>query len=189
MKNYFIIHGINRSGYEHWLPWLYSKLTMAGEKCTVPHFPLDGDYKQWKKVLEGYVDAGQIDADTIFVCHSIGAVFISRFIVEHKLRVSGIIAVAPFNCEGNGAEELKKLIVPFLTKARVMAKVKNYVKFYHCIYSDNDERIPYEESMNYAKAVGAKVHEIEGAGHFTSQDGYSEFPFLWELLDKINTIV
>ena len=189
MKNYFIIHGTNRSAYEHWLPWLYKKLTNADEVCTVPHFPFNGTYKEWKRVLEGYVNAGTIGADTIFICHSLGAVFVTRFIVEHKLKIAGIIAVSGFNCEGTGPDELKALNKSFLTKNRVLAKIKNYVKFYHCIFSDNDERVPYEDSLGFAQTVGAKVHEVEGAGHFTSSDGYSEFPFLWDLLDKINTIV
>ena len=51
MKNYFIIHGTKESPYGHWYPWMYLKLTNAGETCVVPHFPDEGNYKQWKKVV------------------------------------------------------------------------------------------------------------------------------------------
>jgi len=191
MKNYFIIHGTKESPYGHWYPWLFSKLKNADENCIVPHFPDEGNYKQWKKVLEGYVDAGLIGQDTIFICHSLGCVFVTRFIVEHKLRVSGIIAVSGFNADGIGenSDFINEINKSFLAKNRVLLKAKNYVKFYHCIYSDNDPHLPIEVLMDFAKKTDAKVHEIEGAGHLTSQDGYAEFPFLWELLDKINTIV
>ena len=43
--------------------------------------------------------------------------------------------------------------------------------------------------MHFAKIVNAKVHEIENSGHINSESGFNEFPFIWELLDKINTIV
>ena len=191
MKNYFIIHGTKESPYGHWYGWMYNKLKNAGENCIVPHFPDEGNYKQWKKVLEGYVDAGVINADTIFICHSVGCIFVTKFLVEHRLRVSGIVAVAGFNADGIGenSEFINEINKSFLAKSKVLQKVRSFVKFFHCIYSDNDPHLPIEVLMDFAKKTDAKVHEIEGAGHLTSADGYSEFPFLWELLDKINTIV
>ena len=190
MKNYFIIHGTKGSQYGNWIPWLYSKFRNAGERCLVPQFPAeDGmNYKKWKNILEGYLDAGEINEDTIFICHSLGCVFVTRFVVEHKLRIAGIIAVAGFNGDVI-PEEYVELNKSFLTRNRVIQKISKYVKFFHCIYSDNDPYVQIENLMNFAKLTSAKVHEIEGGGHLNGEAGYTEFPFLWDLLDKINTIV
>lgn len=189
-KNYFIIHGTRSSQYGNWFPWLYSKFFDAGESCFVPQFPTGEhqDYKEWKTVLEGYLNAGYIGPNTVFITHSLGSVFVTRFVVEHKINIAGIISVAGFNADGN-SDEINNLNKSFLTRERVLKKIANYVKFYHCIYSDNDPYVPLEVEMNFAKLVNAKVHEIEGAGHINAESGYTEFPFIWELIDKINTIV
>ena len=190
MKNYFIIHGTKSNQYGNWIPWLYNKFKNAGERCLAPQFPAEEGmtYKKWNKILEGYLNAGEINEDTIFVCHSLGCIFVSRFIVEHRLRVAGVVAVSGFN-EDVIPEEYVELNKTFLMRYRSLQKVTKFVKFFHCIYSDNDPYVQIENLMNFAKATNAKVHEIEGAGHLNSESGYSEFPFLWELLDKINTIV
>ena len=190
MKNYFIIHGTNSDQYNNWFPWLYKKLIDKGEECIVPQFPINEhqSYKTWKTILKGYYDSGIINEDTIFVCHGLGCVFITRFVVEMRIKISGIISVCGFNSEGLN-EEINNLNQSFLTKDKVLAKISNFVKFYHCIYSDNDEYLSIEDLMRFAKIVNAKVHEIENAGHLNSESGYNEFPFLWDLLDKINTIV
>lgn len=190
MKNYFIIHGAKGNQYANWFPWLYSKIENSGEKCFVPQFPTGGahEYKQWKTILKGYAEAGIINEDTIFIAHSIGCVFITRFIVEMRIKVSGVIAVSGFNSDCL-IEEYNDLNKNFLVRNKTLSKVGNYVKFYHCIYSDNDPKISMESLMDFAKCVNAKVHEIEGAGHLDSEAGYNEFPFIWDLIDKINTIV
>ena len=190
MKNYFIIHGTRSNQYGNWIPWLYEKLAKSGEKCLVPNFPADEgmNYRKWKKILEGYLAAGEINEDTIFICHSLGCVFVTRFVVEHRLRISGIVAVAGFN-DDVIPEEYVALNKSFLTKDKTIAKISNYVKFFHCIFSDNDPYVQYDNLLNFAKLANAKVHEIEGGGHLNGEAGYNEFPFLWELLDKINTIV
>ena len=190
MRTYFILHGTGGHQFENWFPWLWSKLESRGEKCFVPQFPAgEGqNYKQWKTILKGYYDAGLIDENTVFIGHSLGCVFATRFVVEMRIDVAGIVAVSGFNGNGN-VPEINALNESFLTTNRKLAKVSKFVKFFHCIYSDNDPYLPIELLEDFAKTVGAKVHQIEGAGHLNSSAGYNEFPFLLELLDKIDTIV
>ena len=61
MKNYFIMHGTGASPYSNWFGWLFNKLNKDNEKCIVPQFPINEDqnYKSWKKILQGYHDAGR----------------------------------------------------------------------------------------------------------------------------------
>lgn len=188
MKNYFIMHGTGANPYSNWFGWLFNKLKKDNEKCIVPQFPINEDqnYKSWKKILQGYHDAGLINEGTIFICHSLACVFVTRFIVEMRIKITGIISVGGFNCATeNSCIENNS----FLTKDKVIEKISNFVKFYHCIYSNNDPHFSLDNLGHFADVVNAKKHMVENAGHFDEVAGFKEFPYLWELLDKINTIV
>ena len=188
MKNYFIIHGADSNPYKDWFGWLFNKLDAEKEKCMVPQFPTgeEQNYKAWKKILQGYHDAGLINEGTIFICHSLACIFVTRFIVEMRIKITGIIAVSGFNSD---TTEPSKANESFLTKDKVIEKISAYVKFYHCVYSDNDNYVSLENMEHFANVVSAKKHVLENSGHLDGESGFKEFPYLWELLDKINTIV
>ena len=182
------MHGTGANPYSNWFGWLFNKLNKDNEKCIVPQFPINEDqnYKSWKKILQGYHDAGLINEGTIFICHSLACVFVTRFIVEMRIKITGIISVGGFNCATeNSCIENNS----FLTKDKVIEKISNFVKFYHCIYSNNDPHFSLDNLEHFADVVNAKKHMVENAGHFDEVAGFKEFPYLWELLDKINTIV
>lgn len=47
----------------------------------------------WKSIFMGYIDSGIINKNTIFICHSLGPLFVSRVLIEEKIRVKGMISV------------------------------------------------------------------------------------------------
>ena len=66
----------------------------------MPHFPIGvgkQNYENWSKLLKYYVDLGLITENTIIIGHSIAPVFISKFLIENKIKIKKLISVCGFN--------------------------------------------------------------------------------------------
>ena len=90
MENYFIIHGSFGTPYSNWIGWLFDFISSDGKEVYVPHFPIGvgkQNYENWSKLLKYYVDLGLITENTIIIGHSIAPVFISKFLIENKIKI------------------------------------------------------------------------------------------------------
>jgi len=187
MKNYVIIPGSSSTPYDNWYQGVKTELENKGFNVCVPYLP-QGDfqnYKNWAKIVMAYVRAGVINKNTTIIAHDVSCVFITRFLVETKTQVAGIIAVSPFNTMlGMEEDELNKT---FITKNDKLKKIERFVKFYHAFNSDNDPVVTNDVFNKFCELTNAKPHEVAGAGHFTT--GLKTFKDLLELIDNINKIV
>ena len=193
--NYIIIHGTFGHPGENWFPWLaeqISKLDRSGntqkEDILIPHFPSSScsDYDSWKSILMGYIDSGIINKNTIFICHSLGPLFVSRVLIEEKIRVKGMISVeaAANHIMGNPSfDNINKTF--FVPSWEYLNRVKKYLDFNYCFYTDNDPHIPYNILREYVEHAATKTFFIPNAGHFNTASGYSTFPQLLELIKSI----
>ena len=68
MKNYFIIHG-----------------------------SFGRPFGNWSKLSKYYLDLGLINENTTIIGHSIAPIFVSKFLVENKVKVKKLIFVCGFN--------------------------------------------------------------------------------------------
>ena len=110
MYNYFIIHGTNGSAKGNWFPWLKAELEKQNKKCIVPQFPVGDEqsYDSWKELLDKYLEKGEINEHTIFIAHSIAPIFVIKYILEKKIKVSGIVSACGFNKYTGPYEEYNK---------------------------------------------------------------------------------
>ena len=193
--NYIIVHGTFGHPGENWFPWLAEelcKLDLSGrtqkEDILIPHFPSSdcSDYESWKSILMGYIDSGIINKNTIFVCHSLGPLFVSKVLIEEQVKVKGIISVeaAANHLMGNPAFD-KINSTFFVPSWEYLENVKKYIDFNYCFYTDNDPHIPYNILLTYVKHAATKSFFIPNAGHFNSMSGYTKFPQLLELIRDI----
>ena len=100
MENYFIIHGSFSSPYSNWIGWLHDFIEDDGKQVYVPDFPIGvgyQNYENWSKLLKYYLNLGLINENTTIIGHSIAPVFISKFLVENKVKVKKLIFVCGFN--------------------------------------------------------------------------------------------
>ena len=91
MENYFIIHGSFGSPFGNWFSWLQDFIATDGKQVYVPDFPIGvgyQNYENWSKLLKYYLDLGLINENTTIIGHSIAPIFISKFLVENKLKVT-----------------------------------------------------------------------------------------------------
>lgn len=140
----------------------------------------------WKSILMGYIDSGIINKNTIFICHSLGPLFVSRILIEEKIRVKGMISVeaAANHIMGNPSfDNINKTF--FVPSWEYLDKVKKYLDFNYCFYTDNDPHIPYNILKEYVEHAATKTFFIPNAGHFNTASGYSSFPQLLELIKSI----
>ena len=185
MSNYFIIHGTLGKPTENWFPWLTEKLIEHGKDVIIPCFPIkkEQSYEKWAKLLKYYYDLKMINEDTVFICHSIAPIFVSKFLIKNKIEVKALISVSGFNCLLN--KEIDEMNKTFLMENEELAKINKYVKYIHCFYSDNDPYISRDELENFICTVKASKTLINGAGHFNTQSNYKEFPEMLEAIDKM----
>lgn len=181
MKHYFLIHGSYGNPYKNWLPWLKKELGKRKLNCIVPSFPspYKQDYTSWQEILKSYVSIGCITEDTTFITHSLGGIFIVKFLIENKIKVDKIIVVAGFN--HLKFEDDMKLYESFYRED--VSLITKYCKERICIYSDNDPYVPLDDAEKFAEEISAIKVLIPNAGHFNEKAGYKEFK---EILKYIN---
>lgn len=193
--NYVIVHGTFGHPGENWFPWLaeeIAKLDKSGktkkEDILIPHFPSSdcADYDSWKSVLLGYIDSGIINKNTIFICHSLGPLFVSRVLIEKQIKVKGMISVEAAANHLMGNESFDKINSTFFVPSwEYLDQVKKYLDFNYCFYTDNDPHIPFNILKEYVDHAATKEFFIPNSGHFNEASGYTKFPQLLELIRSI----
>lgn len=182
MNYYFLIHGSYGNPYKNWFPWLREELGVRGKKYIVPHFPSfeKQNYQNWSNILKSYLDIGMITEDTTFITHSLGGIFLVKFLLENNRKVKKIVFVAAFN--HLVFERENELYDSFYVEEKKLENFKMFCQEMICIYSNNDPYIPEEDAIHFANKIGAKKVLLENAGHFTGKYGYREFKELWNYL-------
>lgn len=173
-NNYFIIHGSYGNPYKNWIPWLKRQLSKRKLGCIVPSFPTPykQDYESWSKILKAYFEIGCITENTTFITHSLGGIFIIKFLLENKIKVKKIITIAGFNqLEFNDDMNLYQSF--YLDEE--LTDIKLYSSENISFYSDNDPYVTKSEAEKFADSISAKKILINGAGHFNEKYGYTEF--------------
>ena len=189
MKNYVIIPGSGATPFDNWYRWAQKELEEKGFNVCIPYLGQGEfqNYKTWAKLIGAYVKAGIIGKNTTIIAHDVACVFITRFLIENKVSVDGVIAVSPFNTI-LGMED-DKLNKSFITKNDKLAKIDRFVKFYHAFISDNDPVVSEDIFEKFCELTGAKKHIVVGAGHFAENISSKGFKDLIDLVDNINKII
>ncbi len=182
MNNYFIIHGSYGNPYKNWIPYLKSQLSKRKLNCIVPSFttPYKQDYESWNTILMSYLKIGYITEDTTFITHSLGGIFLVKFLIDNKIKVKRIITVAGFN--HIQFDKDNSLYDSFYMKDECLIKICDLCDEIICVYSDNDPYIPMEKAESFADMIKGQKVVINNAGHFNEKYGYKEFKEILEYI-------
>ncbi len=116
---------------------------------------------------------GLINENTTIIAHSIGPIFIVKYLLEHKIKVKKLIFVCGFNNYIIGNEEYD-----FVNKSMYcdnIGEIKDYAKDIICFYTDNDPYVSYEAEKDFADKISTESIVLNGAGHINSETGYDVF--------------
>lgn len=185
-SNCIIIHGCctfeekdlspeNRTYDKHWMPWLKRELIKAGLSAVTPTMPepWQPDYEKYKAEFEKYL----IDENTILIGHSCGAAFLVRWLGESKKQIAKLILVAPWKIPDEIDEYRKKFYIYEIDQS-IKSRVDEIVMF----TADNEEDDGKESVKIFQKALGGKIFNLKGHGHYTLEDmGTEEFPELLQV--------
>lgn len=183
MSNYFIIHGSFSSPFSNWIPYLRGELEELGETVYTPDFPTGVGYQSydsWKKIMDVYVECGLINENTIFFAHSIGPVFISKYLVEKKIHVKRLVFVCGFN-NYSGIDPDYDAVNESMYFDN-LSDVRECADDIICLYSDNDPYVKHDVERAFALSVTNNIDLYPGGGHLNSESGFQEFE---ELLQYI----
>lgn len=183
MSNYLIIHGSFGSPFVNWFPYLRSEIENRELICYTPDFPTGvgyQNYENWSKLLEAYVSAGLINEDTVIFAHSIAPVFVSKFLVNHNIKVKRLVFVCGFNNYlgiDNDYDAVNESM--YFDNLGDVKKLANEIV---CFYSKNDPYVKYDAEKEFVDTVATKQVVIDDGGHLNAESGYVEFPQLLEYL-------
>ena len=171
MKKYFVIHALGRTSEDYWYKFIKLKAEENGYQCFVPTLPPieEMSYASWAREFDRYKK--YIDEDSIFIGHSTGAIFIIKYLMENKLKISKYISVVGFNKENT------KSVNPLwdeINKSFFVEKLENFKEFARervSFYSPTDI-YDFKLLDDFATKIGAKKEIVQKAGHFTK--GYEE---------------
>jgi len=161
---------------KHWIPWIKKELISRGIKTEIPLMPepWHPNYEAFKKEFEKY----KVTNNTILISHSCGCAFLVRWLGETKQKVKKLILVAPWKTY-DGKDKFRKLFYGYTVDKTIKERVKNITMF----TSDNDGPGSKKSLRIFHQALGGKIIELKGKGHYTLEDmGTEKFPELLEQL-------
>ena len=174
--NYFIIHGSFGNPFANWFSWLHDFIENEEKQVYVPQFPIGVEYQNygnWSNLLKYYLDLGLINENTIIIGHSIAPVFISKFLIENKVKVKKLIFVCGFNNYLGINEEYDTVNKSMYLNN--LEDVKQYADEIICFYSNNDPYVKYEAEKDFADKIATEQILIPNVGHINSESGYDTF--------------
>lgn len=147
-----------------------------GYQVLAPRMPCkdNAHYEHWCIWFEKLLPF--LDSEIILVGHSLGAVFLPKYLATHTLashiKALVLISAPSANTPGLGDFALAEDIQPIADK----------VDQIHLFHSQDDPVVAYSAVLDYGSAwPGAQIHSFTDRGHFNQND----FPELVELIKSL----
>lgn len=130
-------------------------------------------YEHWDELMSYYVNRRFVDRDTVLVGHSCGAVFIVKYVLQHKLNIKGMLTFSGYNNFISGNEMMDNLNISFYMDDNNLRDIKKYANKVFAFNEDDDPNIPQQILHDYAEKLVAIEQCVPKAGHFNSSAGYN----------------
>jgi predicted alpha/beta hydrolase family esterase len=143
--------------------------------------PWNPDYEDYKR----FFDKMPVNEKSILVGHSCGCAFLVRWLGDTGKKISKLILVAPWKIpsgEGERYENRKKFYEYSINK-NIRKNVNEIIIF----TADDEEEDGKKSAKIFHEALGGKIIELKGRGHYCLSDNMKnkEFPeLLKEILSK-----
>lgn len=136
--------------------------------------PWKPDYDTFKQEFEKC----EVAESTVLVGHSCGCAFLVRWLGETKQKISKLILVAPWKISDK-YDKYREAFYEYPIDETIKTRVRKIVMF----TADDEEESGKKSLQIFHEALGGKIIELSGHGHYTLDDmGTEEFP---ELVEEI----
>ena len=119
----------------------------------------------------------KVDEETILVGHSCGCAFLVRWLGETKKKVKKLILVAPWKIP-DPEDKCRVAFYTYSIDPMIKARVDSITIF----TSDNEEADGKKSVSIFHEALGGKIIDLKGRGHYTLESMSEEFR---ELVEEI----
>ena len=179
-----IIHGTGGSPDGNWFPWLSAELTKRKFDVVVPRMPTPEGQSlaAWLTAFDQLV--GPVDANTILIGHSVGAVFLLRLLERVQNPVRSSFFVAGFS-GFLGLPKFDTLNSTFVNGGYNWKAIRSNAGEVFCYSGSDDPYVPLAQAIDLAKNLGVEAQIIEGGGHLNAEFGYRTFPLILNELTKL----
>lgn len=181
-----IVHGAYGHPEENWFDWLRQALAVMNIDCCVPTLPTpeQQNLENWLAVFQQSC-GHEIHSNTIIVGHSLGAVFVLRWLEQYAYKVRATILVGAFIGEV-GIKQFDEINKSFFLMPFQWKKIKARAEIFVSYGGDNDTYIPLSQFHFIADQLAAKKIVIFHGGHLNAAAGYTTFP---ELLLQLKALI
>ena len=190
--NIFVLHSLNGDTLEFWGKHVKDVFLDKEIDVFMPSFPIraESSYTKFDDILNSYLSTGQLNSNSIVVCHSIGNAYFARFCREHNFVPKSYIAVAPgaiYEYPSNRTDYIVEVKKQAYLKPIDFEYCYNNLQKVYCLYSDEDDGNK-EKFSRFINDFNANPIYLKGYNHFDGYHRIYEIPELIELLDKLTKI-
>jgi predicted alpha/beta hydrolase family esterase len=184
-ENLFAIHGFNGI-----VPVIKDYIEPEGKKLGMdvfaPVFPnkMKADFEKWEKILDEYNKKGLINENTTIIAHSLGTLFVPKYLARRNIKIKLYISLAGFLGGDTEIEDIKKVVEKFLPTEEEINKAMELMPIRYSIYSNNDHLFSKEILENYADRFNSNKVFIPNVGHMGRTSGITKLPQIFDIVEK-----
>jgi len=162
---------------------LADALRELGKEVVVPQMPTPQG-----QTLENWFESfsmqvGEVDSKACIIGHSIGAVFLLRYLERSVVPLGSSVFVAGL-LGAIGIPEYDHLNETFVAASFDWATIRRNAGHIVCLAGDNDPYVPFSQQSELAEKLGVAPHIILNGGHLNAESGYERFPALLKKLQE-----
>ena len=167
-KKIIFVHGYTASSKVNWYPNISKELDKLGVDYSIPDFP-GGEHpknKDWLEIIDREVKA--TDKPIVLVGHSLGTRAILLHLEKTQQKVDTVILIAPPDEKERRREEGK--LANFFEHKIDLESLQGLAQRFIVIHSKDDSSVPYEEGVDIANALNAKLITYEDRDHMSAPE-------------------
>jgi|JI10StandDraft_1071094.scaffolds.fasta_scaffold12274_12 predicted alpha/beta hydrolase family esterase len=189
MKRVFIIHGYTGSPNIVWYPWLRNELERLGVEVKVLKMPNRFFPKKQKWVKTVGDSVGDLNTETYFVGHSLGANTLMHYFAEMsgEVKLGGVVLVSgPYSMPVTSIRNLYYRIAlrSFFNRPIEFRALSSMVGKTVVVHGDNDMIVPISQSEYIAAQLNAPLVVVKKGGHMIVK----EAPAVLSAVLKLTTV-
>ncbi len=184
MKNAIILHGMSADLDACFGIKLKEDLIKLGYNIYEPKFVLHPNItlEAWEKEMDKFKDA--FNKDALLVCHSLGTLFILKYLKKNKLSAKTLITVAGGRMKPENCTDYYLYLAPFMPMDDEFDWASSHCENRYSIFNKDDDIWSIEDIKAYNKSLKSIPVELPYGAHFGRKSGVKEIPEIIDIVKR-----